>query len=208
MGCISSADQRRSSSVLFITVVALYATGAGAQNPDTDERGSLPVETMRGVDAVRAIDWNTLPAGSRIPTLMPENSSDDPLEAGFAVQWLKNASVDKMASKAVDIASARRQPNDAWAHRMVQVLRQLIKSEIPDGTHPRVFCNALGCLCYVERDQPTVIWPTVYTSLTGERGRQLGLMADDLDAVVRGVKPGQWELTVISRPSSAAIAAK
>jgi hypothetical protein len=42
-----------------------------------------------GSEAVRTIDWSSIKSGSPIPSQMPDAESDDPLDAGFAPEWLK-----------------------------------------------------------------------------------------------------------------------
>ena len=175
--------------VLLLEVVASYGT---AQSP------------MSGAEAVRMIDWIALGAGAPIPDLMPTAQSDDPLDAGFARQWVERAVVpaNSVSSKlALEIVSKHRTPDDHWAYAMEKELREIIRTKVHKFRNSRVFCNSVGCLCYVERDESFLRNPVVYRELLGERGHKFGLALSDLDATVHPVRPGMpWELTFVRRP--------
>jgi hypothetical protein len=160
-----------------------------------------------GSEAVRQIDWNTLGPGSPIPEQMPASQSDDPVEAGFARQWIERVEAPgdfPWKKLALEIASAHRPPNDLWASGMEKELRDIIRTKVPTGKNARVFCNSVGCLCYVERDEPFVLQSIVYRALLGDRGRKWGLDRTHLDAIEHVRRPDiPWELTVVKRPSLA-----
>ena len=158
---------------------------------------------MSGAEAVREIDWNALGPGSPIPQQMPAAESDDPVEAGFARQWLYRAvtpqppNTDAWKDVALEISTKHRNPDDQWASRMEVELREIIHEKIPRGRSTRVLCNILGCLCYVERAERTPIH-IVYSELIGTRGRELGVRPSDVDAISGHLQP-QWELTIVKR---------
>ena len=170
---------------------------------------SLAQSATPGAEAVRQIDWSTLGPGSPIPEQMPAMQSDDPLEVGFARQWIEHVVSPACLGcdwrkLALDIASNRRNPDDQWASQLETELRAIVRDKVQTGRNPRVFCNSFGCLCYVERDERYAGDPIVYLALVGKKGRELGLARSDLDATVHPRRPGiPWELTVVKRPNSA-----
>jgi hypothetical protein len=134
-----------------------------------------------GAEAARMIDWDSVGNDSPIPPTMPAASSDDPLEAGFAYQWAERAFKDDKGGLAssldvcgddvpchrgpipsnvpalplvLEIISQRRMPGDHWAYGVESELRALIRTKV-DTVKPttvsRVFCNSMGCVCYLER---------------------------------------------------------
>jgi hypothetical protein len=171
---------------------------------------------MTGAEAVREIDWNALGPGSPIPEQMPAAESDDPLEAGFARQWVDRVvtpqypNTDPWKDLALAIVSKHRDPDDQWASRAEKELWEIIQDNIPRGRNPRVFCNSFGCLCYVEREE-RVHYSIVYLELVRNRGRSLGLSRNDISAIIGYLRPlaaqgardglaSQWELTIVKRP--------
>jgi hypothetical protein len=191
-------ENRQDSKVGLPTAVALLVCLLAVYS------ASKAQPAMSGAEAVRMIDWLAVGAGAPIPYLMPAAASDDPLEAGFARQWLERAVVPAntvSAKLALDIVSERRTPDDHWAYAMEKELREIIRSKLQKSKNSRVFCNAVGCLCYVERDESFLRNPVVYRELLGERGHKFGLAQSDLDATVHPVRPGiPWELTFVKRP--------
>lgn len=142
---------------------------------------STKAATAGGTEAVRSIDWDAVTTDSPIPPQMPAASSDDPLEAGFAPEWAERAfKLDKgglapsmVTCRGVEtpchghvtlnvralplllaIMSQKRVPADRWAYAVESELRELIRTKV-DAVKPttvsRVFCNAVGCLSYLER---------------------------------------------------------
>jgi len=157
---------------------------------------------MTGAEAVRQINWDAINSGSPIPEQMPMGPSDEPLEAGFARQWIERVEHPNYPSWtwALEIVSLRRGPDDRWAKRMEQELRDIVRTHLPTGKNARVFCNAAGCLCYVERENE--VRSVVYRELLlGQRGKTLGLKESDVDAIFHIYTP-RWELTIVRHPKS------
>jgi hypothetical protein len=162
--------------------------------------------TISGAQVVREIDWNSLGPGSPIPEQMPATDSDDPVEAGFARQWVERVEAPgdfPWKKLALEVVSKHRTPNDLWASGMVKELRDIIRTKVPTAKNARVFCNSVGCLCYVERDEPFLRQSIVYLALLGDRGRKWGLERTDLDAIENIRRPDiPWELTIVRHRSS------
>ncbi len=159
---------------------------------------------LSGVEAAREVDWSTIDVSSPIPDPMPSADSDDPLEAGFAPQWIERRVSSPSRQFALHIVSVARSPEDQWALDMRKSLRELVGSSVPKAMNVRVFCNANGCLCYVERDEPGYVLDSIiYTKLLSESGRELHIAPADLvDAWVHVHRPGRpWELTIIRNPN-------
>jgi hypothetical protein len=136
---------------------------------------------------------------------MPIADSDDPLEAGFARQWLERAldpGRPPLGGLALEIVSKRRTPGDPWAYGMSKELWAIVRSKGHGPTISRVFCNSIGCLCYVEGDV-SFGNPVVAQDLLGEAGQKFGLKRSDVDVAwsSRYLEP-PWELTVVRRPST------
>jgi hypothetical protein len=164
--------------------------------------------SLSGAEAVREVDWSAISVGSPIPDLMPIGDADDPLEAGFAPQWLERVGfvqgfVSPSRQFALHIVSLTRSPDDRWSLNMRRSLSTLVRSSVPNAMNVRVFCNAIGCLCYVEREEPYVLGSIVYGKLWGKSGRELHLSRSDLvDAWTHVHGPGRpWELTIIRSPN-------
>ena len=180
-----------------VPIVLLLAGSSSSAQPQTT-----------ATEIVREIDWNAIGPGSPIPDQIPAGESADPLEAGFARQWLERVEYPGFPDfawrqLALAIASGHRTPDDHWAAQMEKELRGIVHDKVQTGRNLRVFCNSFGCLCYVERDERFARDPLVYLELVGKRRRELGLNQSDLDATVHPVRPGiPWELTVVKRPSS------
>jgi hypothetical protein len=177
-----------------VALVLLQASSSASEPPATT-----------GAEAVRDIDWNAVGPGAPIPEQMPTGESDDPLEAGFARQWIERVEAPgdfPWKKLALEIASAHRPPNDLWASGMEKELRDIIRTKVPTGKNARVFCNSVGCLCYVERDEPFLLQSIVYRALLGDRGRKWGLERTDLDAIEHVRRPDiPWELTIVRHPT-------
>jgi hypothetical protein len=175
-------------------------------------------------ETARGIDWDAVKTGDPIPASMPTSSSDDPLEAGFARQWIEHsmptADLPRCSSTGRDstpeavclrslalvIMSRHRSPDDQWAYAMESELRALIKEKFGGREPPisRVFCNAVGCLCYVQRgaDGQPLAQMAIVHELLGTTGQELGLKASDLNATAQLYHGENWELTVVKRPSA------
>jgi hypothetical protein len=150
---------------------------------------------MTGAEAIRVIDWIAVGAGAPIPDLMPATQSDDPVEAGFARQWVERAVfpiADSVSFRlALEIVSKHRTRDDHWAYAMEKQLRGVIQAKVPNSRNARVFCNSIGCLCYTEWDESFLKTPIIYGELRGETGQRVGLEPSDVvDAVWHLVRPG------------------
>jgi len=167
-----------------------------------------------GADAVRNIDWVNIRNWSPIPETFPTADSDDPVEAGFARQWLEQVlqpPEEDQNRLIVKIGSTRRNPNDQWSYKARAALRDLVRTDIPNGRNARVFCNELGCLCYVEHDGLGYGWhPIVYTKLKAARGREAPFGPHDSFSAVQ--RPSNtttphahvpWELTIVIHSADA-----
>jgi hypothetical protein len=88
---------------------------------------------------------------------------------------------------------------------MDNALREIVHDKVPSPMNLRVFCNSIGCLCYVEPGPEPSTKAIVYGELLGETGQKLGITKGELDAIVfpGGPSPAAtaWELTVVRRPS-------
>jgi len=183
--------------------LALFLGFCAAVSPAV---GQVPTS---GGDAVRNVDWVNIRNWSPIPETFPTADSDDPVEAGFARQWLEQVlqprKEDRSDQLILTIVSTPRNPNDQWSYKARAALRDLVRTDVPDGRNARVFCNQLGCLCYVERgDLGWDLRPTVYTKLKTARGREAPFGSHDTFSSV--VRPSSsptphahvpWELTVV-----------
>lgn len=186
----------------FLQTKVLLACLFAASSP------ALAQLPMSGAEAVREIDWSAIGPGSQIPKQMPASQSDDPVEVGFARQWLERVLIYPESPKlALEIVSIHRTPDDLWASRMEKELRAIVRDKAPAAKNTRVFCNSIGCLCYEEESATDLSerW-IVYGELLGESGRRLGLGRSDLDAVAGVMRPGmiqsgRWELTIVRRTS-------
>jgi hypothetical protein len=189
----------------FGFVVLIPALGLVAQS-------STAQTSLGGAEAVREIDWSVVRPGSRIPEQMPNGKSDDPLEVGFARQWLERVipsapRTEPWRTLALEILTTHRSSNDHWAEGMEKELRELVRASGGGGKGSRVFCNSVGCLCYVERNESTTD-PVVLRELRGETGRKFGLTASDSDFEMGVIEGSQWELTFVRRPHEPAPTAK
>jgi hypothetical protein len=172
--------------------------------PASPGAGQAP---MSGGEAVRAVDWKAVGLGSSIPSVMPTADSDDPVEAGFARQWVERALDPARAltkALALLIVSKHRVPGDQWAYGMAKAMRSIIHSEkVPGLTVSRVFCNTVGCLCYVEGALSVEPVSNLDGKLLREMDKEFGIKGGDIDRARMGayLEP-TWELTVIRRPST------
>lgn len=157
-----------------------------------------------GAEAAHRIDWSTVTPFAPIPKEMPAAPSANPEEAGFAREWIQRALLPPgvAVQLAMKIASKNRAADDHWALEMEEELREIIRSKEPNAHVARVFCNSVGCLCYVEPERWSPDKPVAYRELVGERGRKFGLSRSDLDAFVAGPQGTLWELTIVRRPVS------
>jgi hypothetical protein len=161
-----------------------------------------------GADAVRNVDWASMRFGAPIPETLPTADSNDPVEAGFARQWLElllqAPEHDQLVRETLKILSGPRNPNDQWSYDARAALRGLVRTAVPNGRNARVFCSDIGCLCYVERDVPpghALYWtPIIYTKLKTGRGPEAPFgPRDTFDYVLHPSRTHRvaWELTIV-----------
>jgi hypothetical protein len=109
------------------------------------------------------------------------------------------------------IVSNPRLPGDPWAEAMESELRELVHEKY--GNKPvtfRVFCNSIGCLCYVDQHRPPddrfglLFKLPIYQELHGERGKRLGIEVRDVNSAWYYSYGQQvaWELTIVRHPAS------
>src|ERR1700722_10075928 len=162
----------------FYLVIAAVL-GENSVAAQESEQAKKATATLSGADAVRAINWDEVKLDSAIPHLMPAGDSDDPLEAGFAPQWIEHSLVIHHPKRiayaqtgiygpqgtnatvpaetlALQMIAEPRDPTDSWAHTVDRKIRDTIRA---NGGYDsmvvwRVFCGSHGCLCYLEFPPP------------------------------------------------------
>jgi hypothetical protein len=203
----------RGIGIAFLVAVPLAAQVA-YNSTFTDAEYAANAIRSTGAEVARGIDWARMPHGSPIPRQMPVGQSDDPTEAGFALQWITNVAIQNGATNAVGyertaiaIASEKKQPDDNWAIEVEQQIRRGIMqlSETEKPTLSRVFCNAQGCLIYYERHGNWTTLPDqlLYKSIGsgGNWAKTHGFGAIEADGCEGSTTDGLfWALTVIKRP--------
>jgi hypothetical protein len=156
-----------------------------------------------GAEAVRLIDWSTVDAGAPIPSSLPNADSNDPLEAGFAARWIERSLRPvnyEMGQFALSLVALNEPAKDTWADSMTHALRAIVAAGSPDQRTARVFCNALGCLCYVEHDVPMLNHPSLLDDLRKNRAIKPLIADSTLSWAVHPRPPGiPWELIVVER---------
>jgi len=165
-----------------------------------------PSPARSGAAAVRSIAWNSVGPGAPIPAAIPVADSDDPVESGFAPDWIRRAlaypfSPPSQREFALAVVAKHRAADDRWAHEFEEELREIIGEGLRMPTVWRVFCNSVGCLCYVQAGNP-LDNPLLYTALHGQSVQQrFGITLADVD-VLRSFKDpnAPWELTFVRRP--------
>jgi hypothetical protein len=167
-------------------------------------------DLMSGAEAGRVIDRDSVKPGSPIPRSMPSVQSDDPVEAGFAAQWVERALPPPFSKQgfALAIIAKKRVAGDTWAYGVERQLRELINGQIAARAQmvSRVFCNSVGCLCYLERGSDQIPDPnnTILDSLKSG-WPAFGIKPTDVDSTVSfsnvGGLPVSWALIFIQRPS-------
>ena len=176
--------------------------------------GAEPTSTAqsaRSPGAPPGFQWESIQGGDPIPRWMPTSTSEDPMKAGFARQWIERAlSPTELPARqlALAIVSKQRAPDDRWSKATESELRKIIgeKFDSQTPTISRVFCNSVGCLCYVEPEGTALRSTSMYNLLLTERMQKLGITRRDLD-VVRTTAPKdmrvyKWELTVVRRSAN------
>jgi hypothetical protein len=227
----NAADTDASS--LNVQQRSLHARSAAASQPATAPYAQTSrVERLAAVATAKGsahnIDWAAVGPGDPIPASMPIASSDDPLEAGFSPEWARRAlkGRDALAASpplqrqgvrapadamALAIVSRRRAAEDQWAHQVERRLREVIRGEVEvqGPTVARVFCNAVGCLCYTERGEPEASGAAsaaVLDALTSGTGwaKELGIDPAMVYVLPAGTAPGPvWQLVFVMRAAPA-----
>jgi hypothetical protein len=225
----NAADTDASS--LNVQQRSLHARSAAASPPAVAPYLQAPrgenlaaVPTAKG--SAHNIDWAAVGPGDPIPASMPTASSDDPLEAGFSPAWARRAlkGRDALAASpplqrqgvrvpaeamALAIISRRRAAEDQWAHQVERRLREVIRGGVKEPTVARVFCNAVGCLCYMERGEPEASGAAsaaVLDALTSSTGwaKELGVDPAMVYVLPAGTAPGPvWQLVFVMRAAPA-----
>lgn len=178
-----------------------------------------PNRQMSGLLASRSINWDTVKRGYPIPRAMPSSDSDDPLDAGFAIEWVVRAlnsatgpvnGSDPMRREGLDarsfaalVISEFKRPDDSWAYGLEYEVRQFVESELRPGpdTVIRQFCNAHGCLFYFEGMSRGVLSTVTGAFLSNPQLRQYGIGLRDTWWTI-GTDPEfrrKWNLILVTR---------
>ena len=194
---------------LAVAAVGIAASLACAIEPPSGGSTAAP---LTGAEAERSIAWSTVRKGDPIPTLMPTSTSANSLDAGFAPEWVERsvrpfADGEESARSMLSIMSTQRAPDDAWADSVEHYLRAFIRSQVDvqAPTVSRVFCNAVGCLCYVERTGSALTLLMIYGALTSPAASEFGTKQMGITTLRHGRRLGtSWELTIVMRPKAVA----
>jgi hypothetical protein len=146
-------------------------------------------------DAAQQVDWDTVRCAP-IPAQIRAEPSEDPLKAGFPRQWIEHC-IYKLhpgwGRMALRIASEPRSSDNVAAAEMERQLRAIVQKTISPGDTYRVFCNALGCLTYVERPHDFgLLKSPVEKALANDHSLAVG-------AYARPGRPVPWDFTVVIR---------
>ena len=191
-----------------VVAVAITASLAFAIEPPS---GSSPAAPLTGAEAERSIVWNMVGKGDPIPALMPTSRSANSLDAGFAPEWVERSvrlvqGGEESARLMLRIMSELRAPDDAWADMVEHYLREFIHTRV-DAQAPtisRVFCNSVGCLCYLERTGSPLTQLMIYEALRSQAASEFGTKQMDMTIVDRAPPGRRWELTIIIRAHATA----
>jgi hypothetical protein len=162
-----------------------------------------------GADAERSIAWSTVGRGDAIPALMPTSGSANSLDAGFAPEWVERSvrptpAGEEAARWMLSIMSVQRASDDAWAEKVEHYLREFIRTQadVQAPTISRVFCNSVGCLCYLERAGLPLTTLMIYKALSSQAPPEFGIRQTSMRIVDGPRRPDiSWELTIVMRPS-------
>lgn len=156
------------------------------------------------------IDWEGIELWDHIPHSLASTISDKAIDAGFSGEWIRRSLRGEYASSvrlhplnsvrgdtlALYIISKDRRPDDLWAHEVGQLLRDEVEKHADDYTkrYLRVFCNEVGCLCYVEGLDPKsvgVVLSDVRHGAVAEDawGKQFGI-SEDVTFQIGLITPG------------------
>jgi hypothetical protein len=169
-------------------------------------------------EMVRSIDWQSVDTRSPIPRSMPSRTSDDPLDAGFAVEWVERSLVDAVAAGAgvsyqpaapvvLRIISESKDPQDSWSHGVEHAVLEIVESRLPkdDNGVSRAFCSRTGCVFYFEGMTHLGPLGVVTQALVEPWAKEFGIEGTDIYWVngSRGPKEFHWQMVVVERRSAA-----
>jgi len=206
-------NSRSGRAILLIGAIFPWIVQAAEQPPRDQPEPAGVAEQLTGAQVVHTTDWESVQSGSPIPEQMPTAQSDDPLEAGFARQWITRSlsawPQRQIRDWALAVVSKRRVADDIWAYQLEHQLREFIRMERDiDPGHPfvsRVFCNSVGCLCYVESHTSFADkTASLYGALQGDVGKKFAISSEDISRIAMagpeiGHSPLEWTLVVIKR---------
>ena len=176
-----------------------------------------------GVEVAKSIDWSRVHDFAPIPRAMPTGEALDAIDAGFSPEWFErsigewravsvardgpvtNAAVLPMAMR---IMSESKRPDDVWANEVESKLRTVAVASSVPGVEliTRAFCNAQGCLIYIESEPPHVMkkMPSdrVVAELRGAWAASRGIAPRDVYITGTLNGPYDWNLIVIDRRPS------
>ncbi len=200
---------RPKTLALAVVAVAIAASLAFAIEPSSGGSTAAP---LTGAEAERSIAWSTVGKGDAIPAVMPTSRSANSLEAGFAHEWVERSvrplpGGDEAAPLMLRIMSEPRAPDDAWANEVEHYLSEFIRTQVDvqAPTVSRVFCNSVGCLCYLERTGSPLTWLMISNALMSPAASEFGTKQLGITTFEHPPRHGtKWELTIVTRPSATA----
>ena len=199
---------RPKTLALAIAAVGLAASLAFAIAPPSGGSTAAPVT---GAEAEHSIHWSTVGKGDAIPASMPTSRSADALDAGFAPEWVESSvrpfpGGEEAAPLILAIMSEQRAPDDAWADEVEHYLREFIRTQVAGQapTTSRVFCNSVGCLCYLERTGSPLTQLMIYNALRSQAAREFGTKKMGMSIMESAPRGTSWELTIVTRPKAMA----
>jgi hypothetical protein len=173
--------------------------------------GGSTADPVSGTEAERSIDWHRIDKGDPIPALMPTSRSADSLDAGFSPEWVEHSvrpftppAGEESAPLALAIMSQQRASDDVWSDEVENYLREFIRTQVnvQAPTVSRVFCNFVGCLCYLERTGAPLTQFMVYKALQREAASRFGIRQMGMWTLYSPrPRATSWELTIITRPT-------
>jgi hypothetical protein len=197
---------RPKSLALAVAAVGIAASLAFAIQPPSGGSTAAP---LTGAEAERSIAWNTVGKGDAIPALMPIARSSNSLDAGFSREWVERSvrpyvDGEESARLILDIMSEQRARDDAWADKVEQYLRAFIRGhvDVQAPTISRVFCNSVGCLCYLERTGPPLTQLMIYNALRSQAASEFGTKQMGTRIMESAPRGTSWELTIVTRPKA------
>ena len=106
----------------------------------------------------------------------------------------------EMGQFALSLIAINETAKDVWAVSMAQALRAVVAAGSADQRTARVFCNSVGCLCYVEHDVPVLNGPKLLENIRKNNAIKPLITDSTLGWVVHPRPPGiPWELIVVER---------